>query len=53
MSGEEKAFKLVDLKDFTVYSDSELFGDLEGQALVVSVCVCVCVTEYVCVLWWW
>ncbi len=40
VSGEEKAFKLVDLKDFTVYSDSELFGELEGQALVVSVCVC-------------
>ena len=36
MSGEDKAFKLVDLKNFTVYSDSELFGELEGQALVVS-----------------
>ena len=49
VSGEEKAFKLVDLKDFTVYSDSELFGELEGQALVVCVCVCVGGEECVCV----
>ncbi len=39
MSGEEKAYKLVDLKGFTVYSDTELFGELEGQDLVVSQCV--------------
>lgn len=39
VSGEEKAYKLVDLKGFTVYSDRELFGELEGQSLVVSVCV--------------
>ena len=35
MSGGEKARKLVDLSNFSIYFDSELLGDLEGQALVV------------------
>ena len=26
----------MDLKNFTVYSDSDVFGELEGQLLVVS-----------------
>ena len=37
MSGGEKAQKLVDLSNFSIYFDSELLGDLEGQALVVRV----------------
>ena len=35
VSGGEKAQKLVDLSNFSIYFDSELLGDLEGQALVV------------------
>lgn len=37
MSGGEKAQKLVDLSNFSIYFDSELLGDLEGQALVVRI----------------
>ena len=36
MSGGDKAQKLVDLSNFSIYFDTELLGDLEGQALVVS-----------------
>ena len=35
VSGGEKAQKLVDLSNFSIYFDTELLGDLEGQALVV------------------
>lgn len=35
VSGGEKAQKLVDLSNFSIYYDTELLGDLEGQALVV------------------
>ena len=37
VSGGDKARKLVDLSNFSVYFDTELFGGLEGQPLVVSV----------------
>lgn len=33
---KEKARKLFDLKDFAVYWDQEVMGDLEGQDLVVK-----------------
>ena len=36
VSGGDKAQKLVDLSNFSIYFDTELLGDLEGQALVVS-----------------
>ena len=41
VSGGERARKLVDLNNFSIYFDTELLGDLEGQALVVRNCVCI------------
>ena len=35
-SGEEMAWKLMDLQNFAVYFDHELLGSLEGQSLIVS-----------------
>ncbi len=35
MTGEEKARKLFDLQNFSVYWDRETLGDVEGQELVV------------------
>ena len=35
-SGEEMAWKLMDLQNFAVYFDHELLGDLEGHGLIVS-----------------
>ena len=37
VSGGDKAQKLVDLSNFSIYFDTELLGDLEGQALVVRI----------------
>ena len=36
VTGGEKAQKLFDLQNFSVYWDSEILGDTEGQKLVVS-----------------
>ena len=37
MSGGSKARKLVDLKGFSVYFDTEILGELEGQQLEVEI----------------
>ena len=42
VSGGEKARKLVDLSNFSIYFDTELLGGLEGQPLVVRLNVYNC-----------
>ena len=40
VTGGDKARKLFDLQNISVYFDTELLGDIEGQDLVVRTCTC-------------